>query len=92
MALWANYSTFFGALAKEATLNITGSEYLTILIAIILLVCIAAMFKMPMSLFLPILSIAIIPTLAFMGEFRLAGGLFLITISIYIVNKLMFPT
>lgn len=80
--MFMNMTGSIGILFQYLTINITGSELISIISILLLLIVFALLFKMPVELIMIIILPLILVFMAFYSGFLIVGGLILIVLAI----------
>jgi hypothetical protein len=85
-----NSTQVIGQIIESATLNVTGSLYLTLLGVILGLVLICLLFRIPIEFTAIIVLPLMLGLMAYMSEFRIIGGVTLIYLGVLLGKNFFF--
>lgn len=82
-----NYNDTLGMVFQSASLNITGSEFLTLFLMIIFMVTLLAIFKVPVEFILIIILPFIIYVWSYYAGFTAVAGVILMFLAVIFARK-----
>jgi len=88
--VYFNETGYIGTLIYYATINITGSLFLTLLSMLFIILALFAMFKLPLEFTAILVFPLLLVLMAYQSDFLSIGAVFIIYIAILIAKNILF--